>query len=137
MAKVKIVTDSTADMSIEEFKKYNITMVPLSLTIDGQSFLDKVEITQDEFIERMHSSKELPKSSQPAVGTFVEVYDELGLDGSEIISIHMTGGMSGTVRSAESAASMTNSKVTVIDSKYTSIALSFQVIEAAKLASRR
>ena len=95
MNKVKIVTDSTVDMTPEELENYDITMVPLSIYIDGETFLDKVEIEQEEFLIRMNLSKELPKSSQPAVGTFVEVYDELGKDGSEIISIHMTGGMSG------------------------------------------
>lgn len=134
MNKVKIVTDSTVDMTPEELEFYDITMVPLSIFIDGETFLDKVEIEQEEFLKRMNQSKELPKSSQPAVGTFVEVYDELGKDGSEIISIHMTGGMSGTVRSAESAASMSETKVTVLDSKFISKAMSFQVIEAAKMA---
>ncbi|USK58483.1 DegV family protein [Peribacillus asahii] len=134
MKKVKIVTDSTTDMTLEELEKYEITMVPLSISIDGETFLDKVEIGSNEFLARMRKSKELPKSSQPAVGTFAQIYDELGADGSEIISIHMTGGMSGTVRSAESAASMTDAKVTVIDSKFISKALSFQVIEAAKMA---
>lgn len=88
--------------------------------------MDKVEIEQEEFLKRMNQSKELPKSSQPAAGTFVEVYNELGKDGSEIISIHMTGGMSGTVRSAESAASMSEAKVTVLDSKFISKAMSFR-----------
>ena len=134
MANVKIVTDSTADMSLEEFEKYNITMVPLSLLINGETYLDKIEIEQNEFLDKMRNAKELPKSSQPAVGTFVNVFDELGSDGSEIISIHISGGLSGTVGSAQSAASMTKSKVTVVDSKFTSVALSFQVIEAAKLA---
>ena len=107
MAKVKIVTDSTADMSLEEFEKYNITMVPLSLLINGETYLDKIEIEQNEFLDKMRNAKELPKSSQPAVGTFVNVFDELGSDGSEIISIHISGGLSGTVGSAQSAASMT------------------------------
>lgn len=134
MGKVKIVTDSTVDMSAEELKMYDIEMIPLSISIDGEVFLDKIEIGNDEFLERMRHSKELPKSSQPSTGTFLEMYNMLGEDGSEIVSIHMTGGMSGTVRSAESAAGMTDSKVTVIDSKFISKALSFQVIEAAKMA---
>ncbi|MGE6376368.1 DegV family protein [Peribacillus muralis] len=134
MNKVKIVTDSTVDMTQEELEYYDITMVPLSISIDGETFLDKVEIEQEEFLKRMNRSKELPKSSQPAAGTFMEVYNDLGKDGTEILSIHMTGGMSGTVRSAESAASMTDAKVTVFDSKFISKSMSFQVIEAAKLA---
>lgn len=134
MTKVKIVTDSTADLSEELVKELGIEVVPLSITIDGETFLDKVDITQKEFLARMKQSVELPKSSQPAVGHFVELYDQLGSDGSEIISIHMTGGMSGTVTSAENAANISESNVTVIDSMYISRALAFQVVEAAKMA---
>lgn len=134
MQKVKIVTDSTVDMSAKELEKYGIHMVPLTIYVDGETFLDKVEIEQEEFLKKMNRSKELPKSSQPAPGVFLDLYNELGKDGSEVISIHMTGGMSGTVRSAKSAADMTDTKVTVVDSEFISKALSFQVIEAAIMA---
>jgi DegV family protein with EDD domain len=134
MGKIKIVTDSTVDMSFEELAHYGIEMVPLSISIDQEVYLDKIELQQAEFLMKMKRANELPKSSQPSVGTFLEVYDRLGKDGSEIISIHMTGGMSGTVQSAESAAKMTESNVTVIDSKFISKALAFQVIEAAQMA---
>lgn len=134
MGKVKIVTDSTVDMTPQELEKYDVEMVPLSISINDEVFLDKIEIEQDEFLQKMRKSKELPKSSQPPAGVFLEVYDRLGQDGSEIISIHMTGGMSGTVQSAESAASMSDATVHVVDSKFISKALSFQVIEAAKMA---
>ncbi|MFD0051953.1 DegV family protein [Actinomycetes bacterium NPDC127524] len=135
MKKVKIVTDSTADMTQAEFEKYGIIMIPLSICIDGETFLDKIEIEQEEFLTRMRNAKDLPKSSQPSAGVFLDVYNKLGEDGSEIISIHMTGGMSGTVKTAESAAAMSDSKVTVIDSSFISKSLSFQVIEAAEMAS--
>ncbi|CAH0347369.1 DegV family protein [Bacillus sp. CECT 9360] len=134
MGKVKIVTDSTVDMTVEELKKYEIEMIPLSISIDGEVYLDKIEIEQNDFLEKMRNARELPKSSQPSTGAFIDVYNKLGADGSEVISIHMTGGMSGTFRSAESAAGMTETKVTVIDSQFISKALSFQVIEAAKMA---
>lgn len=135
MGKVKIVTDSTVDMTPQELEKYDIVMVPLSISINDEVFLDKIEIEQDEFLRRMRNAKELPKSSQPTAGVFLETYNRLGQDGSDIISIHMTGGMSGTVQGAESAASMSDSNVLVVDSKFISKALSFQVIEAAKMAN--
>ncbi len=135
MTKVKIVTDSTVDLTDEEAKELGISIVPLSITIDGETFLDRVDITPQEFLMRMKQSAELPKSSQPAVGHFVELYNHLGSDGSEIISIHMTSGMSGTVASAENAARLSESEVTVIDSMYISRALAFQVVEAAKMAN--
>ncbi|MBM7692543.1 DegV family protein with EDD domain [Peribacillus deserti] len=136
MQKIKIVTDSTADLSEEIVRKYDIEVVPLTISIDGETFIDRVDITPSEFIKKMETSKELPKSSQPSPGSFLEVYNRLGKDGSHIISIHMTGGMSGTVRSAESAATMTDVKVTVLDSKFISKGLAFQVIEAAQMAEK-
>jgi DegV family protein with EDD domain len=136
MSKIKIVTDSTMDMSKEMADQLGIVIVPLSVTINGETYLDRVEIQPAEFIETMKSLDELPKSSQPSTGTFLEVYDRLGEEGYEVISIHMTGKMSGTVRSAESAAQMTQTKVTVIDSEFISIALQFQVKEAAEMSKQ-
>ncbi|MFD3450068.1 DegV family protein [Microbacteriaceae bacterium 4G12] len=135
MQKIKVVTDSTADLSPEVLEQYNIHMIPLSITIDNETYLDRIDITPSEFIEKMVQAEELPKTSQPAVGAFVELYDRLGEDGSEVISIHMTSGMSGTVATARSAATMTETKVTVIDSMFISHSLAFQVIEAAKMAN--
>lgn len=134
MTNVKIVTDSTVDIDQSIIDELDIKIVPLSITIDGKSYIDRFGIKPDEFLYKMKDSKELPKSSQPAVGTFVETYDEIGKDGSRILSIHMTGGMSGTVTSAESASNISEADVTVVDSRYISFALSFQVVEAAKMA---
>lgn len=134
MAKIKIVTDSTADLSKELIEEFDIEVVPLSIHIEGNTYLDRVNITPAEFMKKMKESDELPKSSQPPAGVFAEVYDRFGDQGYEILSIHMTGGMSGTVQSAESAAAMSHANVTVVDSRYISKALAFQVIEAAKLA---
>ncbi len=135
MQKIKIVTDSTADLSQEVIEKYDIHVLPLSISVNGQTYLDRVDLQPDEFIEEMLKSEELPKTSQPAMGTFVEMYDKLGEDGSEVLSIHMTSGMSGTVATANSAATMTDTKVTVVDSQFITHALAYQVIEAAKMAN--
>jgi DegV family protein with EDD domain len=134
MKKVKIVTDSTVDLSNEVLDEYGVEVVPLHFTIDGEAFIDRVTITPDEFMKKMKAAKELPKSSQPSVGEFLDVYDRLGEDGSEILSIHMSGELSGTVRSAQHAAAMSKANVTVVDSQYISCALGFQVLEAAQLA---
>ncbi|MFJ5769735.1 DegV family protein [Psychrobacillus sp. NPDC093180] len=135
MPKVHIVTDSTADLTDELIKQYNIHIVPLSIHIDGDSYIDGVTIHPEKFLEKMATSNELPKSSQPPVGVFKELYDELGTNGDRIISIHMTGAMSGTVKSAQAAAEMSTSDVTVMDSQFISFALGFQVEEAAKMAA--
>ncbi|MBT2685836.1 DegV family protein [Bacillus sp. ISL-37] len=135
MAKIKIVTDSTCDLNDELIEKWGIIVVPLSISINGENYLDRVDISPKEFMEKMKASSELPKSSQPPAGEFLKVYDELAADGYEVISIHMTGGMSGTVRSAESAAQMTRAKVNVVDSRFISKGLAFQVLEAAQMAA--
>ncbi|MCD7033465.1 DegV family protein [Metabacillus sp. GX 13764] len=134
MQKVKIVTDSTMDLDQELISKYGIEVVPLTLSIDGKLYTDRVDISPLEFIDKMEQAEELPKSSQPSAGAFVAVYERLVQEGFEVISIHMTGGMSGTVRSAECAAEMTEGDITVIDSQFISKALGFQVTEAARLA---
>ncbi|PYZ94581.1 fatty acid-binding protein DegV [Salipaludibacillus keqinensis] len=133
--KVKIVTDSTLDLTKEEVEELGVTIVPLSVTVDGKSYLDGIDITSSEFSKLLVKSDEVPQSSQPSTGSFLEVYDELGKDGSSILSIHMSSGMSGTYMSAKTASDMTDSHVTVVDSKFISVALGFQVREAAILAN--
>lgn len=132
MTKIHIVTDSTCDLSKEEIENLGIHIVPLTIQMGSRTYTDGVDIFPDEFLTKMKELTELPKSSQPAPGRFVELYDELGKDGSKIISIHMTGGMSGTVDSARQAAKLTESDVTVVDSRYIAWGLTFQLREAAK-----
>jgi len=134
MNKVKIVTDSTVDLPNETLAAYGIEIVPLTFTIGHETYIDRVDITPEQFMEKMRQTNELPKSSQPAAGQFLEVYNRLGEEGYDVLSIHMTGELSGTVRSAEQAANMSSANVTVVDSQFISLALGFQVVEAAKLA---
>ncbi len=132
MTKIHIVTDSTCDLSKEEIEKLGIHIVPLTIQMGNDTYTDGVDIFPDDFLTKMEGLSELPKSSQPAPGRFVELYNELGKDGSKIISIHMTGGMSGTVDSARQAAEISDADVTVVDSRYIAWGLTFQLREAAK-----
>ncbi|HWI47155.1 MAG TPA: DegV family protein [Rummeliibacillus sp.] len=134
MGRIHIVTDSTGELTKEEIEKYHIHVVPLTIQIDNETYIDGVDIGPVEFLEKMANVPELPKSSQPAVGVFKELFDELGSNGDEVLVLTMTGGMSGTVKSAEAAATMTETKVVVVDSRFTSFALGFQVLEAAQMA---
>lgn len=136
MTKVKIVTDSTMDLTEDEIKKYNLNIIPLNSVINGVSYIDGVDISRTKFLERMNMSKDLPQSSQPAIGSFVELYEELTSDGSEVLSIHLTESFSGTVLTAQQASEMVEGKVTVIDSKYVARAGAFQVLESARLAEK-
>ena len=133
MANIKIVTDSSITIEPEVVEEYGITIVPLSVMVDGVLYSDS-ELGEGDFLRLMQSSKNLPKTSQPPVGVFAEIYEDLTLDGSHIVSIHMSHALSGTVEAARQGATLSGADVTVIDSGFTDQAMKFQVVEAAKLA---
>lgn len=134
MKKIKIVTDSSCTMKKSVRDELDIHVAPLSVMIDGVVYRDDDNLPGEQFMEMMAKAKALPKTSQPPIGEFVELYDQLGADGSDVLSIHMTQGLSGTVEAARQASNLTSSNVTVIDSDTTDQGLSFQVIRAAKMA---
>ena len=134
MSRIIIVTDSTADLTEQEIQDFNIHVVPLNITIQEEHYLDGETITKEEFKNKMIASSELPMTAQPSIGRFVELYDELGKDSSEIISIHLMNSISGTVNAARQAADITESTVTVVDSDFTSRSMGIIVREAAQAA---
>ena len=134
MSRGYIVTDSTADLTEEEVKQFEISIVPMNISIDDENYIDGVTITKDEFKQKMIASAELPKTAQPSIGRFVEVYDELGKNGDSVISIQMMRSISGTVDAARQAADITETNVTVVDSDFTSRSMGMIVKEAAKAA---
>ena len=133
MANIKIVTDSSITIEPEVVEEYGITIVPLSVMVDGVLYSDS-ELGEGDFLRLMQSSKNLPKTSQPPVGVFAEIYEKLATDGAHIVSIHMSHALSGTVEAARQGATLSGAEVTVIDSGFTDQAMKFQVVEAAKLA---
>ena len=134
MTKIKIVTDSSVTIEPELVKQLDITVVPLSVMIDNVVYSDADLKEEGKFLHLMQESKNLPKTSQPPVGVFAEVFEDLCQDGSQILAIHMSHALSGTVEAARQGASLSTADVTVIDSSFTDQALKFQVVEAAKLA---
>lgn len=133
MAKIKIVTDSSITIEPELAKDLNITIVPLTVMIDGVVYSDS-NLKEGEFLQLMKSSKNLPKTSQPPVGVFAEVFEDLSAEDVQIISIHMSHALSGTVEAARQGATLAKADVTVVDSSFTDQAMKFQVVEAAKMA---
>ncbi|MBB5887493.1 DegV family protein [Lactovum miscens] len=130
---IKVVTDSTISISPNLIKELEITIVPLSFMIDGVIYTDG-EMSLLEYLDRSENSSKLPKTSQPPVGVFDALYNELSEDGSSIISIHLSQTLSGTVEAARQGAMISGKDVTVIDSTFTDQGLAFQVVEAARLA---
>ncbi|MFL4498917.1 DegV family protein [Weissella sp. MSCH1] len=137
MAQVKIVTDSTAMLTPEEAAELDVKIVPLSITIDGTSYQDGVTLSRVEFMDKMAEAKNLPQTSQPALGYFTEVYESIMAADPEthIISIHLTKGLSGTADAARQAALMVEGDITTLDSEFIDRAEGFQVLAAAKLAA--
>ena len=133
MAKIKVVTDSSITIEPELAKDLNITIVPLTVMIDGVVYSDS-NLKEGEFLQLMKSSKNLPKTSQPPVGVFAEVFEDLSAEDVQIISIHMSHALSGTVEAARQGATLAKADVTVVDSSFTDQAMKFQVVEAAKMA---
>ena len=133
MTKIKIVTDSSVTIEPEVAKELDITIVPLSVMVDGVVYSD-ADLEEGEFLRLMQSSRNLPKTSQPPVGVFADVYERLAEDGAQIISIHMSHALSGTVEAARQGATLANADVTGVDSSFTDQAMKFQITEAAKMA---
>ncbi|HIX01848.1 MAG TPA: DegV family protein [Candidatus Ligilactobacillus excrementigallinarum] len=131
MAKIKIVTDSSVQLTPAEIEDNNITIVPLTVEINGETFIDGETITREELVEELKKGNK-PKTSQPPVGLFVDTFDRLGEDGSEVVAIMLSDVLSGTYQTAVSAAEMSKTKVTVINSKSTDRGEAFQVLAAAK-----
>ncbi len=133
---VKIVTDSTCDLPPALVAAYEVTVVPLTVFFGEEAFLDSIEITADAFYERMTTGKVLPRTSQPSVELFREAYERCGADGNEIVSIHLSSKMSGTLNAASVAREAVAPQIHVdlIDSYSVSLGLGLIVLEAARSA---
>ena len=130
-----VVTDSTADIPAEMARERGIQIVPLSVHIAGETFQDG-ELTQGQFFERMNAAERLPTTSQPPVGTFVEAYERALATADQVVSVHISNRLSGTVESARSAAEGFAGKVHVFDSLNLSWGLAMQVMDAAASAAQ-
>ncbi|WP_297820154.1 DegV family protein [uncultured Lactobacillus sp.] len=134
MTKIKVVTDSSVQLTTQEIKKYGITVVPLTITIDGKNYIDGVEISRADFVKKMNDANELPKTSQPSIGVFEKTFKELTSDGSKVIAIFLAKSLSGTIDAARQAAEIIgkSDEITLVDSELTDRAEGFQVLAAAK-----
>ncbi|OPJ55784.1 DegV family protein [Alkalithermobacter paradoxus] len=131
---VRIVTDSVADLPKEYIEKYDITVVPLDVIIEGKTYKDGIDISTDVIYEKIKNGV-LPKTSQVTPHDFVEVFDRLSKDGDEVLAVLISSKLSGTYNSALMAKNeMKDRKIEVIDSKSVTLGQGLLVIEAAKMA---
>jgi DegV family protein with EDD domain len=132
---ISIFTDSTADIPEDLRGALGITVVPLSVTIGEETFPDGT-LSQADFFARMNAAPRLPTTSQPSVGAFREGYERALATAAEVVSIHISPKLSGTVESAREAAAEFEGRVRVVDSHTLSGALGLQVVRAARDAAR-
>lgn len=134
MRQVGIVTDSTSDLTPDVCASLGIEVVPLTFSIGDETFEDG-RLTQAEFFERMNAAPRLPSTSQPPVGAFAEAYRRQLEHVSEVVSVHISTALSGTVESARAAAKQFGDRVKVFDTLNLSWGEGLQVIEAARHAN--
>ncbi|WP_028611110.1 DegV family protein [Paenibacillus harenae] len=138
MGKVRIVTDSTADIPSEVRERLGISTVPLKVIFGEETYLDTVTIDPEVFYEKLAQASTLPTTSQPSPVEFSDVYQRLLAEdaGSPIISIHLSAALSGTYQSAVIAQSMLEEEadITIIDSKSASYGFGLRVVRAAEMA---
>jgi DegV family protein with EDD domain len=128
-----IVTDSTADFTPEQGRDLGVTVVPLTVRFGDQEFRDGVDMTADQFYERLHSSNVMPTTSQPPPEQFAETYRGLLAAADDaVLSIHISGKFSGTVQSAQIAAAELGDRVTIVDSGSVSVGIQFLVRAALR-----
>ncbi len=133
---VHVVTDSTADIPEPLLAGRPITVVPLLVEVAGRTYRDGVDLSRDEFLAALRRG-ELPRTSQPPIGAFQEVYRDLIERGYDVAAAHIASRLSGTFNaSRNAAAAVAPDRIRVVDSQTLSIALGWLALEAADLAAR-
>lgn len=134
---IRIVTDSTCDLPEKIVAQYGVTVVPLYINVGSESYLDGVELSRQEFYERLPGWETPPTTSTPGPETFRQAYEHLAAEGaSEILSIHISISLSAILNSARLAAQQTDVvPVTVFDSRQLSLGTGFLVLTAAEAAA--
>ncbi|MFC2122648.1 DegV family protein [Bacteroidota bacterium] len=133
---VKIVTDSVADLPSQVVQELGITVVPLHVRFGTEVYRDGIDLTADDFFNRLVNSKTLPVTSVPSPGAFAEAYDSLAEETDEILVITVSSKLSGTYDVALQSIGLMKSKcrVEVIDSQLGAMAEGLLVIAASKAA---
>ncbi|GAI46502.1 unnamed protein product, partial [marine sediment metagenome] len=132
----KIVTDSVADLPAQVVNELGITVVPLNVRFGTEVYRDGVDLTAEQFYDRLVHSKTLPVTSVPSPGSFAEAYDKLAEETDEILAVIVSAKLSGTYEVALQSIGLMKRKcrVEVIDSQWAVMAEGFIVMKAARAA---
>ncbi len=133
--KLAIVTDSVSDISPKIAKELKITVVPLTVIFGTEQYLDGVELSNSEFFQKLETDPNHPSTSQPSPEAFVKTYEKLLKEGFEILSVHVSAKLSGTINSAEQAIkSLDTNKIKIVDTGTASMAQGLVAMSAARAA---
>ena len=131
--KIALLTDSTCDIPQELLDQYDIHVIPLTIIWGGEQFQDGVDLSPEDFYQRLETDPAIPTTSQPTPQQMVQAYDAVKKEGAEeVLIVTISSAMSGTHESAKAAADMVDIPVTVLDSKANSMSLGWQVLAAAR-----
>jgi DegV family protein with EDD domain len=131
---MQIVTDRASDLIAPQMEGLDIHFVPMFLTLDGKSYSSGVDVTAEVFYDMLEKTDGFPTTSQPSAGDFAELYRTLAKKDPDILSIHVSSGLSGTVESARAAAAMVpEANVTIYDTMTLSAPEGWQVEAAGRL----
>lgn len=134
--KIAVLTDSTSYLSQTLIDKYNIKVAPLSVTFDsGENYVENASISTDEFYERMKTSATIPTTSQPAIGDFLENFEQLLEEGyTDVICVFLSSGISGCYQTATQAGEMVlDINVHTFDSKLAAMVEGGYVLKAIEM----
>lgn len=134
--KIAVVTDSTAYLTEQQVKDHHLFVVPIPVILDGQVYDEGVDITTEEFYQKLKTSETFPSTSQPPLGEMLKLYEDLGNEGFDaVISIHLASTISGFVTTLKNAAStIDNIQVVPYDSGITVMLMGYLAMEAARMA---
>jgi len=135
--RIAVVTDSTSDLTPAMQQQHGITVVALHVHFGQETFRDGVDLSADDFMQKMSSTNKLPTTSQPSVGMFEEAFRNLASTHDEIVCVLISSKLSGTIQSATLAAEAVSDviPVEIVDSQNVAFALGLQAIRASELAS--
>ena len=134
--KIAVVTDSTAYLTEQQVKDHHLFVVPIPVILDGQVYDEGVDITTEEFYQKLKTSETFPSTSQPPLGEMLKLYEDLGNEGYDaVICIHLASTISGFVTTLKNAAStIDNIQVVPYDSGITVMLMGYLAMEAARMA---
>lgn len=134
---IRIVIDSTSDVTDEIIEKYNLKMVPLTVNFENGSFLDKIELNSKDFFDKLEKSEKLPTTTLVSPGAFVEAFSEILMEGDQVLGIFLASEFSGTHDSARMAKEMIGSDdIHIIDTRSVCLGSFALILEAIELVEQ-